>query len=306
MWRPSHFKRRAVFLSIVAPQKAVDGRVRRGPSSVDRGGRLCYCHRAVAKKKIVEELKHPDQFVDFWTHAWQRTAAFVGPRKKPALALLVAAVVVLVGIIVIDKFEGDKRVTDSAAFEQIQQLATADLTSAADPAADKDAALPARRSTDDVRKFKTIEERQAAVLKDVDQFSASHSGSRLQPEAMLLKGTTLLGGGKFDEAISAYKAALDSKLDGRLRFLAKEGLLYAHEGKGELDLALAEASALIDDSKDFQGFFKERGLYQKARLTERKGDKAGAVKLYREVLEKVSDSPLHDAITDRLALLEAK
>jgi tetratricopeptide (TPR) repeat protein len=258
----------------------------------------------VAKKKIVEELKHPDQFVDFWTHAWQRTAAFVGPRKKPALAILVAAGVVIVGIMVIDKFESDKRVTDSAAFEQIQQVATADLLSAADTA-DKDAP-PARKSSDDVPRFKTIEERQAAVLKDVTLFSAAHSGSRLRPEAALLEGTTLLAAGRFDEAITAYQAALNSKLDARLRFLAREGLLYAHEGKGQLDMALAEASSLIDDSKDFQGFFKERGLYQKARLTERKGDKAGAVKLYREVLDKVTDSPLHDAITDRLALLEAK
>ena len=264
----------------------------------------------MAKKKIVEELKHPDQFIDFWTHAWQRAAAFMGPRKKPALALLVASGVVMIGILLIDKFESDKRVTDSAAFEQIQQVATADLLNATDSVDKEAASMAAKKSSDkasdEIGRFKTVEERQAAVLKDVEQFSAAHSGSRLKPEAMLLKGTTLLGARKFDEAISAFQAALDSKLDQRLRFLAKEGLLYAHEGKGELDVAIADATSMVDDSSNFQGFFKERALYQKARLTERKGDKAGAVKLYREVLDKVTDSPLHDAITDRLASLEAK
>jgi hypothetical protein len=41
-------------------------------------------------------------------------------------------------------------------------------------------------------------------------------------------------------------------------------------------------------------------------MSERKGDRAGAVKMYKEVLDKMPDSLLHDEITDRLAVLEAK
>jgi predicted negative regulator of RcsB-dependent stress response len=260
----------------------------------------------VSKKKIVEELKHPDQFVDFWTHAWQRIIAIVGPRRKPAIAILVAAVVAVIGIAVLSQVDSDKRLTDSQAFAVIQQMATADLLpadddkSAADPVAGKD------KGKDDVHRFKTETERSTAVLTDVGKFLSDHSGSRLKAEALLLEGATLVQLARFDEAATAFKGALDSKLDDRLRFLANEGLLYAHEGKGELDQALKSADTLIEDSKRLQGFYKDRGTYQKARLLERKGDKSGAVKLYGEVLKSVPDSPLHDTIAARLASLEAR
>ena len=41
---------------------------------------------ATTKKKLVKELKQPDQFVDFWTHAWNRIVAVLGPRRKPLFA----------------------------------------------------------------------------------------------------------------------------------------------------------------------------------------------------------------------------
>jgi predicted negative regulator of RcsB-dependent stress response len=263
----------------------------------------------VPKKKIVEELKHPDQFVDFWTHAWQRIVAVVGPRKKPAIAILVAGVVAVIGIAVLSQVDSDKRLTDSQAFAVIQQMATADLLpadddkSAADPVA---AASQKDKGKDDVHRFKTETERSTAVLTDVGKFLSVHSGSRLKAEALLLEGATLVQVARFDEATVAFKGALDSKLDDRLRFLANEGLLYAYEGKGDLDRALKSADTLIEDSKRLQGFYKDRGTYQRARLLERKGDKSGAVKLYGEVLKSVPDSPLHDTIAARLASLEAK
>jgi tetratricopeptide (TPR) repeat protein len=116
----------------------------------------------------------------------------------------------------------------------------------------------------------------------------------------------LLEAGKFDDAVAAYDGALAARLDSRLRFLAHEGKGYALEGKGDLDRAAAAFGELEQDAAAFNGFYKERAIYQKARVTERKGDKAGALKLYRQVLEKSSDSLLHDEITDRLAVLEAK
>jgi tetratricopeptide (TPR) repeat protein len=263
----------------------------------------------VPKKKIVEELKHPDQFVDFWTHAWQRIVAIVGPRRKPAIAILVAGVVAVIGIAVLSQVDNDKRLTDSQAFAVIQQMATADLLPADD---DKSTADPSGatgqsgKGKDDGHRFKTETERSTAVLSDVGKFLSAHAGSRLKAEALLLEGATLVQLARFDEATTAFKGALDAKLDDRLRFLANEGLLYAYEGKGDLDRALKSADTLIEDSKRLQGFYKDRGSYQKARLLERKGDKPAAVKLYGEVLKGVSDSPLHDTIAARLASLEAK
>ena len=258
------------------------------------------------KKKIVEELKHPDQFVDFWTRAGQRIAAVVGPRKKPAIAILVAAAVAIIGIAVLSKMDGDTRITDSQAFAAIQQVATADLLPAEDDKTVTPGADAAPRGKDDARRFKTAGERAGAVLTDVNGFLSAHSGSHLKPEALLLEGATLVQVSRYDEAISAFKAALEAKLDQRLHFLANEGLLYAEEGKGDLDQALKSADVLIEDSRKMDGFYKDRGTYQKARLLERKGDKPGAIRLYGEVMKSVSDSPLHDTIAARLATLEAK
>jgi tetratricopeptide (TPR) repeat protein len=255
----------------------------------------------VAKKKqIIKELKRPDQFVDFWTHAGNRIVAVVGPRRKPALSLAVAMVVVLVGAAIFEKWDGDKRITASEALAEIQKTANAELdTPTADPLEKKDV-------KDDAPHFKTAAERQAAVLKALDTFLAQHGGTALKDEALVMKGSQLLDARRFDDAVAAFRDALGAKLDARLRFLAHEGLGYAYEGKGDLDQALAAFGQLEGDASAFQGFYRDRALYQKARITERKGDKPGAAKLYQQVLDKVPDTLLHDEISDRLAVLEAK
>ena len=253
------------------------------------------------KTQIVKELKRPDQFVDFWTHAWNRIAAVLGPRRRPLLAVVTAAVVAAAGVAIFDQLDEGHRVTASEALDRITRIANADLTPAT---ADAPEAAAAK---DDVPHFKTDAERQTAVLKELDGFLGGAGGKTdLRDEALVMKGAALLQAGRFDDAAAAYQAALASKLSGRLKFLAHEGLGYAAEGKGDLDKALAAFALLTDDAKDFEGFYRDRAVYHKARLTERKGDRPGAVKLYKEVLEKNPDTALHDEISDRLALLEAK
>ena len=101
-------------------------------------------------------------------------------------------------------------------------------------------------------------------------------------------------------------AILDGKLDDRLRFLARDGLGYAYEHKGDLDRALATFSKLGDDASSMSGFYKDRAMYQKARLTELRGNRDEAARLYHEVLDKNPTTSLRDEITNRLALLELK
>jgi tetratricopeptide (TPR) repeat protein len=250
------------------------------------------------QKKIVKELKRPDQFVDFWTRTWARGAEVLAPRQKPVIAAIVALIVVVTGAIVFQRLDEDHKVEASDALVRIQKIATADLETAPVDAT-KDV-------KDDVPHFKTAAERQTAVLKELDDFLSKHASTPLKDEALVMKGSQLLEAGKFDDAVAAYDGALAARLDPRLRFLAHEGKGYALEGKGDLDRAAAAFGELEQDAAAFNGFYKERAIYQKARVTERKGDKAGALKLYRQVLEKSSDSLLHDEITDRLAVLEAK
>jgi len=259
----------------------------------------------VANKKIAKELKRPDHFVDFWTHTWNRLVAFVGPRRKPGLFGLGTLVAVLVGGAVLGKFDDDKRVAASEELARIQHMANAELDTSA-PDKNGNRIEEKKDSSDGVPRFATAELRRAAVLKELEQFIAKNVVTGLKDEALVMKGSQLLDAGKFDDAVTAYQAALAAKLDPRLAFLAHEGLGYAYEGKGDFDQALKAMDQLAGDAAGFQGFYRDRALYQKARLTERKGDRAGAVKLYKEVLDKAPDTTLHDEISDRLAVLEAK
>jgi len=254
---------------------------------------------ATSKKKLVKELKQPDHFVDFWTRTWNRAVEVLGPRKKPLFAGLGALLGVVTAGAIFQKIDDDKKVDASEAFASIEKTANADLDTGT-PSPLKDP------KDDDAPHFKTAAERQTAVLKQEEDFLAKYRSTDLKDEALVVKGGQLLDAGRYDDAIAAFDAAIAAKLDARLRFLADEGKGYAYEGKGDFDKAAAAFATLDDDAKHFQGFYRDRAIYQKARMTERKGDPAGAVKLYKEVLEKMPDSLLHDEITDRLAVLEAK
>lgn len=252
------------------------------------------------RKKVVQELKHPDHFVDFWTRTTRRLVTFLAPRRKPAIAAVVAVGVVLVGAAVFNVWDQTRRVTVSASLAKAQKIANAELLTDATNSNDD-------ASKSDVPRFKTAEERSSAVLKELDAYLAAGNGPRgLQNEARLMKGSTLLALGRADDAIKSYQDALNDKLDARLRFLAHEGIGYAHEAKGDIDKALAAFGQLAGDAAEFQGFYQDRALYHRARLTAAKGDKSGALAIYKQILDKSPDSSLKTEITDCLAVLEAK
>jgi hypothetical protein len=81
------------------------------------------------RKKIAQELKRPDQFVDFWTRASQRISQAVGPRRKPVIAAAVALGVVLVGASVFNVWDQSHRVEISHSLSRALQIANADLLS---------------------------------------------------------------------------------------------------------------------------------------------------------------------------------
>ena len=251
------------------------------------------------RKKVVQELKHPDHFVDFWTRTFQKLVAVLAPRRKPAIAAVVAVGVVLVGAAVFNVWDQNRRIGLSQSLAHAQRIANAELLS--DATNPKDDA-----SKTDVPRFKTAQERGDAVLKELDSFLSGRASRGLMNEARLMKGATLLGLGRSDDAIKAYEAALNESLDARLRFLAHEGIGYAYEAKGDLDKALNAFGQIAGDAKEFQGFYADRALFHRARLTAVKGDRPGAVTLYRQILDKAPDPAMKSEITDRLAVLEAK
>jgi tetratricopeptide (TPR) repeat protein len=248
-----------------------------------------------------KELKHPDQFVSFWTHFWAQASRVLAANSRQMIVGVAVLALVIVSTVAYAQVRARRAEVASQALARIDHIATADLLPAdAVATPPKDDGLP---------HFKTDKERLEAALKEVEAFLTTNTSSRLRPEALLHKGAYLLGLGRFDEAVAAYTQLLEGNADQRLRLLANEGLGYALEAKGDLDKAAAAFGRLREgtgtDAK-LDGFYQDRALYHQARLTEIKGNRADAAKIYRELLDKAPNSSLRDEVYNRLAVLESK
>jgi len=258
----------------------------------------------VAKSISRKELKQPDEFVSFWTHAAELATRFASERRRALLVGTTMLVTVVIGSIIFSSISERHAQTASEALARIERLATGELRPEGTPPAKPDGtALP----DDGVPHFKTDKERAEAALKELDAFVAG-SGNPLRMEGRLERGPLLLSLGRGDEAIAAYEQILNGSPDDRLRFLAREGLGYAQEAKGDLPAASATFQKLNDDAAVFPegGFYKDRAAYHQARIAEVRGNADEAKKLYREVLDKNPTTSLRDEITNRLAVLELK
>jgi tetratricopeptide (TPR) repeat protein len=252
-------------------------------------------------KEIKETLKQPDEFVSFWTRTATQASEFAAARKR---ALVIGATMlgtVIVGSLIFSTVsEGrSKRATEQ--LTRIERIATAELRPEGTPTTNPDGTPIA---DDGAPHFKTEKERSEAALKELDAFLAS-GGNPLTAEGKLQRGPLLLSLGRAPEAIATYEELLKGKVDGRLRFLANEGLGYAYEAKGDLNAAAAAFAKLSEDAKE-GAFYADRAAYHQARIAELRGNAADAKKLYKEVLDKNPSTSLRDEITNRLAVLETK
>jgi tetratricopeptide (TPR) repeat protein len=247
-------------------------------------------NKGISKK----ELRQPDQFVSFWTRFSEQAGKYISERRKPLLIAVGALAGVVTATVIYGQIRERAAMRSSAALEHVSKVATADLLPA-DGTPAKEDGLP---------HFKTDKERLEAALKEVDGFLSAEPHSPLRREAQLQKAGLLLDLQRPDEAIPLYSDVLESHLDSNLKFIAQEGLGYAYEAKGDLDKALAAFTKLAGDNP--KGFYHDRSLYHQARIAERKGNPAEAMKLYKEVLEKSPQSSLRDEISNRLAVLETK
>jgi tetratricopeptide (TPR) repeat protein len=246
----------------------------------------------VARNIDRKELKNPDQFVSFWT----RIAASIRSHKSGVIGGVVVLVVASLGVWGTSTIITKKAADTSRAFARIEHIASADLLPATGEAPKTDDGLP---------HFKTEDARIEAALKEADSFLAAHGGSNLKEEALLLKAKYLMALGRAQEALPIYQSQLGT-LDSRLRFLAQEGLGYALEATGQTDAALTAFGTLADDAQSAGGFYRDRALFNKARLLEKKGSSKDAGKLLHEILDKTPTTPLREEINDRLAALEGK
>jgi tetratricopeptide (TPR) repeat protein len=233
-----------------------------------------------------------EQFQSFTSRAYY----FLRPHAIKLAAVIGGVAVVLIAFSVYTWWDGKREAEATRLFGEVTRILEARIEppkpepAAPAPESDKDAKLT----------YATLKERGEAALGVLDRIERDYGSTDVAEQAMLVKAGQLLDLGRFDEAAAAYQRVIDK--NGALRFLAAEGLGYALEAKGDLDGALAAFVKLQPDEK---GFYRDQSLYHQARILAKKGDKAGALTLYKQILEKWPQSSLKTDVTNRVASLEA-
>jgi tetratricopeptide (TPR) repeat protein len=212
-----------------------------------------------------------------------------------------ALAVVVVGSLVVTARQSSRALAATRAYAKLEKMVDTPLT----PEGAGTAASPEGAGSGP--KFRTENERREAVTREVAAFVASYGNTSLAINAQLVTARWTAESNPA-EAVAVYEKMLQSHaLNPSLTFLAVEGLGYAYEAKGDLDKATESYRRLADEKGELgEAAFRDRGLFDQARIAEKKGDKAGAAKLYHELLDKVPTSPLKKDATDRLATVEAK
>ena len=244
----------------------------------------------MAKRYTRKELKRPDQFQTFWTKVYE----FLRTTSRPIAIGAIVTVVVLSGVSLYVHFSSSRKAQSSKALAHALRVLHSENTPVLE---DPDA--PREKPDGDIPQFKTEKDRRDAALVELDKVIASWSSTGAGRDARLVRAGLLYDLGRYDDAIAEYRAFLSRAPRGNLKALGHEGLGYVYEAKGELDKALVEYR-LIMQAGDF---YRDRALYDQARVQERKGDRPAAQKLYQEILDKTPMTPLRDDISNRLALL---
>ena len=138
----------------------------------------------------------------------------------------------------------------------------------------------------------------AAALR---QFLASHSGSRVSPQAWYLLGQVEFRRSQWDAAAAAFGEA--SRRDrGSIGALSRLGLGYAHEAKGDAARAVEiyqQALGAIGPKDFLYGDL----LLAKARAQEQSKDSSAAIATYKQYLKDLPTSDRAQDVRIRLALL---
>ena len=105
----------------------------------------------------------------------------------------------------------------------------------------------------------------------------------------------------FVEQEALYRQFLASKpSEQALVALAQEDIGLCAEARGELDAALVAFQA-----QQIGSFYRERSLWNQARIYAKKNDKKKAIEIYKDLLSKAApQSALRDDVANRLAALE--
>jgi tetratricopeptide (TPR) repeat protein len=239
-----------------------------------------------------------DEFVSFWQRAYEQLVPYGRPI---GITIATAVVVWFVGYQVLIRRES-RREDVSEGFSRAVHIYEGELLTDATPA------KPV--STDEenpVPRFKTAGERANATLSEIDQLKKSYSGTKVVEQLEVFSAGVLFDLGRYDEAAKLYDSYLSSTdRSSVVGILAQESRGLCAEATGKLDEALAAYASIEPSSESRRGdFYRDRALYDQARIKAKKGDTKGATDLYQQILTKIPGTPLREQVQTQLALLGA-
>jgi tetratricopeptide (TPR) repeat protein len=229
-----------------------------------------------------KEMKGPDRF----QVAASEAASWAAARQKQIVGAVIGLLAVAAVVIGITSYLDGRKTK-----------AGADLYRAIDAASGEVSSVPLPNVDRPV--YKTVEEKEKAVLAEAEKVRQRHAGSRAATTALLLEGDAHLQLKEWDKAVAAYQQYLDQAPgDDALRFGALDGIARAQEGKGDV----AAAVKAWDKAAEI-AFYKDRATLEKARVLA----KAGKADEAKKALESIAkESPLAAEAQARLSRIGAK
>lgn len=244
------------------------------------------------RKQQRRELQEPDQFVSFWT----RTGEVLARRAKVLLAVTITILVSVAGVQIARTLSTRKGAERAQAIARVARIAEAPLLPAEGEAP---------RYDDGVPHFKTDAERKQAAIQEADEVIRKHGGAALTRAMEAMKARYLMDLGRYADALALYRALDEAGgLSEELRLIVGEGLAYALEAKGDVTQAIDAFARLAERAQKAGGFYRDRALFNQARLLQKQGERDKAREILRTLSDEFPQSSLRDEVTERLALLD--
>lgn len=229
----------------------------------------------------------PDRFAAIWQKIADKILAYF----SRVLLLLAGAVLVFAVAWGVGQWMESRNEKATELIGKAFRIAEADLLS--------DTEKPDPDS--DIPRFKTAKERTEAALKELAELDSKYGSSDAARRGSLMRAGIYYEQGRYSDAESLYRRFLDKKSgQNALLALAYEGLGLCAEARSDFDAAISAF-----EHQASEGFARERGLWNQARIYAKQGNKKKALEVYKDLLAKAAaQSPLRDDIQNRIAALE--
>lgn len=247
----------------------------------------------MSEKLSRKDLKSPDKFQEVGVKA----ETWISERQNLVLGVVIGAFVVAVIIAGMSHLRGNRIAAAAWTLGDALKLLERPVDTAPS-AAPSDSATPPP--------FKSQQEKDEAIIAAAEKVRAEYGSTPAARTAALAAGHAQLRLGKHQEALSSFEAFLASaEPKDPLRAAALEGIGYAHETKGDLELALTAYDRLAREAPAGD-FLKGMGLYHRGRVLIAQGKKEEAAKQLAEVSAAAPDSAAARSAKELLASLAAE